>query len=129
MIKRAPLKKDPKGSCSRWDIVIYNQETKKYDWHTAAHAMMRRPFQRTIEGTKASGGHNRPQERKSFEQVANLCLDDRRANNRRFSTLEEYETRPAEYPQHQERRILGPQPPHWIPRARASGEGRLDFPR
>lgn len=33
-----------------------------------------------------------PVERRTFEEVANLLLDDRRANNRRVSTLQEYET-------------------------------------
>jgi len=33
-----------------------------------------------------------PLERKTFEAVAQLFLDDKRANSRRFSTLEEYET-------------------------------------
>jgi hypothetical protein len=34
MIKRAPLKKDPPDKCSRWHVIVYNKETKKYDWHT-----------------------------------------------------------------------------------------------
>jgi hypothetical protein len=34
MIKRAPLKKDPPGKCSRWQVAIYNTETKQKDWHT-----------------------------------------------------------------------------------------------
>ena len=34
MIKRAPLKTDPPGKCSRWHVIVYNKETKKYDWHT-----------------------------------------------------------------------------------------------
>jgi len=93
MIKRAPLKKDPKGSCSRWHVVVYNKETKKYDWHTVRGTRDdAKAFKRKAEGAKANGDYTGPQERKTFEEVANLCLDDRRANNRRFSTLEEYET-------------------------------------
>jgi hypothetical protein len=34
MIKRAPLKKDPPGKCSRWHVIEHNTETKKYGWHT-----------------------------------------------------------------------------------------------
>jgi integrase len=41
---------------------------------------------------KEEGEYTGPLERKSFEEVADLFLDDRRANNRRFSTLEEYQT-------------------------------------
>jgi integrase len=76
MIKRAPLKKDPPGQCSRWRVIVYNKQTKKYDWHT-------------VRGTRADA---KALERKTFEEVANLFQDDRRANNRRMSTLEEYQT-------------------------------------
>jgi integrase len=93
MIKRAPLKKDPKGSCSRWHVVVYNKETKKYDWHTVRGTRDdARNFKRKAEGAKADGDYAGPLERKTFEEVANLCVDDRRANNRRFSTIEEYES-------------------------------------
>ena len=34
MIKLAPLKKDPPGKCTRWHVVVYNKEKKKYDWRT-----------------------------------------------------------------------------------------------
>jgi integrase len=69
------------------------QETKKYDWHTVRGTRDdAKTFKRTIEAAKSSGDYSGPLEHKSFEEVADLCLDDRRANNRRFSTLEEYET-------------------------------------
>jgi hypothetical protein len=38
------------------------------------------------------GEYTGPLERRTFEEVAKLFLDDRRANNRRMSTLEEYQT-------------------------------------
>jgi hypothetical protein len=57
-------------------VIVYNTETEKYDWHT-------------IRGTRSDA---RALERKTFEEVAHLFLDDRHANNRRLSTLEEYQT-------------------------------------
>jgi len=93
MIKRSPLKKDPPGKCSRWHVVVYNKETKKRDWHTIRGTKDdAKEFKRRFESAKLNGDYIGPLERKSFEEVANLFLDDRRANNRRFSTLEEYET-------------------------------------
>lgn len=93
MIKRAPLKKDPPGKCSRWHVVVYNKETKKHDWHTVRGTRDdAKAFKRNFESAKQNGDYIGPLERRSFEEVANLFLDDRRANNRRFSTLEEYET-------------------------------------
>jgi integrase len=93
MIKRAPLKKDPPGKCTRWHIVVYNKETKKHDWHTVRGTRDdAKAFKRKFESAKLNGDYTGPLERKTFEEVANLFLDDRRANNRRFSTIEEYET-------------------------------------
>jgi integrase len=96
MIKRAPLKKDPPGKCSRWHVVVYNTETKQKDWHTIrgtrddAKALLRK-----FESAKKNGEYVGPPERKTFEEVANLFLDDRRVNNRRVSTLVEYHVFPS----------------------------------
>jgi len=93
MIKRAPLKNDPPGKCSRWHVVVYNKETKKRAWHTVRGTKDdAKAFKRNFESAKLNGDYTGPLERKSFEEVGNLFLDDRRANNRRFSTLEEYQT-------------------------------------
>jgi integrase len=93
MIKRVPLKRDPPGQCSRCHVVVYNKETKKYDWHTVRGSRAdAKALERRFEDAKMKGEYTGPLERKSFEEVADLFLDDRRANNRRFSTLEEYQT-------------------------------------
>jgi integrase len=93
MIKRAPLKRDLPGKCSRWHVIVYNKETKKYDWHTVRGTLAdAKATERKFEGAKKNGEYNGPLERKTFEEVANLFLNDRRANNRRVSTLEEYQT-------------------------------------
>jgi hypothetical protein len=93
MIKRAPLKTDPPGKCSRWHVIIYNRETKKNDWHTVRSTRAdAKTLERKFENAKQSGKYTVGLERKTFEEVANLFLDDRRANNRRMSTLEEYQT-------------------------------------
>jgi integrase len=93
MIKRVPLKKDPLGQCSRWRVIVYNAVTKKYDWHTIRGTRAdAKALARKFEDAKRKGEYAGPLERKTFEEVANLLLDDRRANNRRMSTLEEYQT-------------------------------------
>jgi hypothetical protein len=115
--KRAPLKTDPPGKCSRWHVVAYNQETKKLDWHTMRGTKDdAKSFKRKFESAKLNGDYTGPLQRKSFEEVAKLFLDDKRANSRRFSTLEEYQTElkfrllpqtattwAAQHPQHQAR--------------------------
>jgi integrase len=93
MIKRIPLSKDPPGKCNRWRVIVYNKETKKYDWHTVRGTREdTKALERKFEDAKRKGEYTGPIERKTFEEVANLFLDDRRANNRRMSTLEEYQT-------------------------------------
>jgi integrase len=93
MIKRVPLKKDPPGQCNRWRVIVYNVQTKKYDWHTVRGTRAdAKALERKYEDAKRKGEYAGPLERKTFEEVANLFQDDRRANNRRMSTLEEYQT-------------------------------------
>jgi integrase len=93
MIKRTPLKSDPPGQCSRWHVVVYNKVAKKYDWHTVRGTRAdAKALKRKFEDAKMNGEYTGPLERKTFEAVADLFLDDRRANNRRKSTLEEYQT-------------------------------------
>lgn len=90
MIKRVPLKRDPPGQCGRWRVIVYNKETKKYDWHTIRGTRAdAKALERKFEDAKRKGEYTGPLERRTFEEVANLFLDDRRANNRRMSTLEE----------------------------------------
>jgi hypothetical protein len=93
MIKLVPLKKDPPGQCSRWRAIVYNVQTKKYDWHTVRGTRAdAKTLERKFENAKRKGEYAGPLERKTFEEVASLFQDDRRANNRRLSTLEEYQT-------------------------------------
>lgn len=93
MIKRDPLKKDPPGQCTRWRVIVYNTETKKHDWHTIRGTRAdAKALERKFEDAKRKGDYAGPLERKTFEEVAELFLDDKRANNRRLGTLEEYET-------------------------------------
>jgi integrase len=49
-------------------------------------------LERKFEDAKSKGEYTGPIERKTFGEIASLFLDDRRANNRRMSTLEEYQT-------------------------------------
>lgn len=83
----------PVSQCNRWRVIIYNRETKKYDWHTIHGTRSNaRALERKFEDAKRKGDYVGPLERKTFEEVARLFLDDRRANNSRLSTLEEYQT-------------------------------------
>ncbi len=73
MIKRAPLKKDPPGQCSRWRVIVYNKQTKKYDWHTVRGTRAdAKALERKFEDAKRNGEYAGPLERKTFEEVANL---------------------------------------------------------
>jgi integrase len=93
MIKRAPLTTDTTGKCSRWHVVLYNKETKQKDWHTVHGTRAdAKALERKFEDAKRKGEYTGPLACKTFEEVARLFLDDRRANNRRMSTLEEYQT-------------------------------------
>jgi integrase len=93
MIKRAPLSKDTAGKCNRWRVIVYNQETKKYDWHTVRGSRDdAKALERKFEDAKGKGEYTGPVEQRTFEEVADLFLDDRRANNRRTSTLDEYQS-------------------------------------
>ena len=81
MIKRVPLKRDPPGQCGRWRVIVYNKETKKFDWHTVRGTRAdAKALERKFEDAKRKGEYTGPLERRTFEEVANLFLDDRRAN-------------------------------------------------
>ena len=68
MIKRAPLKKDPPGQCSRWRVIVYNMETKKYDWHTIrgtradANALERKTFRGPRPADRAASASEAPRD-------------------------------------------------------------------
>lgn len=51
---------------------------------------MRKVFCANFENAKKNGEYVGQPERKTFEEVVNLFLEDRRANNRRVGTLVEY---------------------------------------
>lgn len=93
MIKRAPLKTDSPGTCSRWHVVIYNQETGKKDWHTVLGPRSKaKELQADLERAKRDDEYMSPNAGPTFEEVSKEFLDDLHANNRRVSTLQEYET-------------------------------------
>ena len=93
MVKRAPLKVDRVGKCTRWHVVVYNRNTRQYKWHTVrgtkreAKALERRLYD-AQEYDEISG----VTEGKTFEEVASLFIIDRQASNRGAATLNEYRT-------------------------------------
>jgi integrase len=92
MIKRSPLKSDLPGKRSRWHVIVYNKGTKRSDWHTVRGTKGdAKALERRFADAKSNGDSNKTLERKTFEEVAKLFLDDRRATHRRISTLEEYQ--------------------------------------
>jgi len=69
------------------------QAAARYDWHTVRGTREdAKALERKYENAKKNDEYIGRPERKTFEEVANLFLDDRRAKNRRVSTLEEYQT-------------------------------------
>lgn len=92
MIKRSPLKSDSPGKCTRWHVVVYNRETKRRDWHTVRGTLRdAQALERKFEDAKREG-KSTTVPRHTFEEVANFFLNDRRATNRRVSTMQEYQT-------------------------------------
>jgi hypothetical protein len=74
-------------------VIVYNKQTKKHDWHTVRGTRQdAKALEHMFADAKRDGEYRGRLERKTFEEVANLFLDDHRANNRRISTLEEYQT-------------------------------------
>ncbi len=93
MVKRAPLKVDRVGKCTRWRVVVYNRNTKQYKWHTVrgtkreAKALERRQYD-AQEYDEVSGSA----EGKTFAEVAMLFIIDRQTSCDRAATLGEYRT-------------------------------------
>lgn len=56
MIKRSPLKRDSLGKCTRWQVVVYNRETKRKDWHTVRGTLSdAQALEREFEDAKRDG--------------------------------------------------------------------------
>jgi integrase len=92
-IQRAPLKTDTAGKCSRWRVILYNPNTHKQDWHTVNGTRREaEAFERQQKTRLASGVYIAKTDRRTFAQVAEMFLKERRGRNRRTATLACYET-------------------------------------
>lgn len=92
-IMRAPLKSDAAGKCSRWRVILYNPDTHKQEWHTVNGTRRdAEAFERAQKTRLASGVYIAKAQRRTFAEVARMFLKERRARNRRTSTLVCYET-------------------------------------
>jgi integrase len=93
VIKRAPLKTDPPGKCSRWWVKIYNAETHKPEWHTVHGTRKEAEAYERVQKDKLSKGTFVARiDRKTLQDVYELFMRERRARDRRASTLREYES-------------------------------------
>jgi integrase len=87
-IKRAPLKTDAAGKCSRWRVILYNRATCKYEWHTVQGTRRdAEAFEREQETRLAKGTYVAKAERLTVAQVTESFLKECKARNRRTSTL------------------------------------------
>ena len=92
-IARAPLKTDATGKCSRWRVILYNPDTHKQEWHTVNGTRRdAEAFERQQKTRLASGVYIARSERRTFAEVAAMFLAERKARNRRTSTIACYET-------------------------------------
>src|ERR1700683_4753647 len=92
-IVKAPLKADAAGKCTRWRVILYNTATHKQEWHTVDGTKRDAEiFERQQKTRQASGVYIAKAERRTFAQVAEMFLKERRARNRRTSTLVGYES-------------------------------------
>src|SRR5215469_13326310 len=87
-ILKAQLKADATGKCSRWRVILYNPATHKPEWHTVSGTRRdAEAFERQQKTRVASGVYIAKSERRTFAEVVEMFLKERRARNRRTSTL------------------------------------------
>src|SRR2546421_13078199 len=92
-IKKAPLKTDTAGKCSRWRVILYNPATHKQEWHTVNGTRRdAQAFERQQKTRQASGVYIAKAERRTFAEVAELFLKERTARARRAGTIACYES-------------------------------------
>lgn len=76
-IRRAPLKTDAAGKCSRWRVILYNPATHKQEWHTVGGTRRdAEAFERQQKTRLASGVYIARTERRTFAQVVDLFLKE-----------------------------------------------------
>jgi len=91
-IVKAPLKSDAAGKSTRWRVILYNPATHKQEWHTVNGTRREaEAFERQQKTRLASGVYIAKAERRTFAQVVEAFLRERRARNPRASTIVCYE--------------------------------------
>lgn len=92
-IQKAPLKTDAASKCTRWRVILYNPATHKQEWHTVNGTRREaEAFERQQKTRLASGVYIAKTDRRTFAEVAEMFLKERRSRSRRTSTLLCYET-------------------------------------
>jgi len=92
-IQKAPLKTDAASKCTRWRVILYNPATHKQEWSTVNGTRREaEAFERQQKTRLASGVYIAKTDRRTFAEVAEMFLKERRSRSRRTSTLLCYET-------------------------------------
>lgn len=91
MIKRAPLKTDPVGKCSRWWVKIYNPAAHKHEMHTVRGTLKEAQAYELEQKRKLGAGTFVARtDKKTVQEVYDAWLRELTARARRASTLEDY---------------------------------------
>src|SRR6516162_7647267 len=90
-IKRAPLKTDAAGKCTRWRVILYNNTKHTQEWHTIRGTERdARNFERDQETRLSKGTYVAKAARLTIAQIAESFLKECKARSRRSSTLANY---------------------------------------
>lgn len=91
MIRRAPLKTDPPGKCSRWWVKIYNAALHKHEMHTVRGTRKdAEAYEREQKDKLGNGTFIARKDKKTVQEVYDLWLDELGVRGRAASTLAEY---------------------------------------
>lgn len=90
-IRRAPLKTDSPGKCSRWWVKIYNPAAHKHEMHTVRGTLKEaQAYEREAKSKLAAGTFIARTDRKTVQGACDLWLAELEARARRTSTVTDY---------------------------------------
>jgi integrase len=87
------LKTDTAGKCTRWHVTIWNKQRQKKEWHTVHGTREEaRALERKFKDQQASGVYISREQRLTVKEIFDKWILHLKANNRRTSTVECYES-------------------------------------
>lgn len=91
-IRRAPLKTDAAGKCSRWWVRVYDRNNHKHgDRHTVIGTLQEaKALERQLQEKLGAGTYLTRKERKTVKEVYDMWFGELNARGRRASTLADY---------------------------------------